>query len=146
MVPVHPNRQILVSDRLTHRVQVLNSNLTFSHPYGSYGSQPKEFDCHYREAVDSQGMVYIADLGNSRLQKFTISGKYKAHFVLKDPTKGQHCRAEGIAIDAQDLVYVSEPNCNRIWIFTSNGKLLKCFGGGDQEQPILQGPRGLALD
>ena len=58
--------------------------------------------------MDSQGMVYIADHYNSRIQKFTISGKYKTHFVLKDPKEGQPCLPVGIAIDANDLVYVNE--------------------------------------
>ena len=124
----------------------LTVTLPFLTPLEAVDHSQKSFTYPRGVAVDSQGMVYIADWGNSRIQKFTISGKYKAHFVVKDPKKGQCCRPRGIAIDANDLVYVSDSGNNRIWIFTSNGKLIKCLGGGDQEHPILQGPRGLALD
>ena len=85
-------------------------------------------------------------MGNSRVQKFTISGNHQAQLVLKDPMKGGHLQPDSIAVDANDVVYVSVLFRNRIWMFTSNGKFIKCLGEGDQERPILRSPSGLALD
>ena len=42
-IVVHPSGQVLVADQDNHRVQVLNHNLSFSHSFGSCGSQPGQF-------------------------------------------------------------------------------------------------------
>ena len=43
-----------------HRVQVLNSDLTFSSTFGT---------------VDTSGMVYVSEVGNHRVSVFTTDGQ-----------------------------------------------------------------------
>ena len=80
-----------------HRIQVLNPDLTFSHSFGMKGSANGQFNNPRDIAIDSQGLVYVADLGNHRIQKFTPNGKFVAQFGSYGP--GQLNRPYGITID-----------------------------------------------
>ena len=46
--------QVVVTDCNNDRVQVLNSNLTFSHMFGSEGSGQGHFNCPTDVAVDNE--------------------------------------------------------------------------------------------
>ena len=75
--------QVLVTEYGNDRVQVLNSNLTFSHMFGSEGSGQGQINFPIDVAVDNKGLVYVADCVNHCIQTFTIEG----HFVLLFGTK-----------------------------------------------------------
>ena len=62
------------------RVQVLNSDLTFSNTFGKKGSGKGQFDSPWGIACDSTGKVYVADTGNHRIQVFTAEGKFLMMF------------------------------------------------------------------
>ena len=61
-----------------NRVQVLNPDLSYSHCFGSQGHKPGELDDPRGIAIDQDGMVYVSDYGNHRIQKFTSEGDVMA--------------------------------------------------------------------
>ena len=67
--------QVYIVDRYNHRIQVLNPDLTFSHSFGSGGSANGQFKSPCDIAVDSQGLVYVADTSNSEvLSRWKVCG------------------------------------------------------------------------
>uniref|UniRef100_A0A1X7UVI4 RING-type domain-containing protein n=2 Tax=Amphimedon queenslandica TaxID=400682 RepID=A0A1X7UVI4_AMPQE len=140
--------QVYIADRDNHRVQVLNSDLTFSHSFGSKGSANGEFLYPCNIAIDSQELVYVTDYDNHCIQKFSPDGKFVGQFGTKGSGPGNFKEPVGIAIDtaATGLVYVSEQGNNRISVFTSDGVFLDRFGSKGSYRDQFDHPYGLTFD
>ena len=104
--------QVVVADYGNNRVQVLtcNSNLTFSHMFGSKGSGQGQFKYPTDVAMDNEGFVYVADRVNHCIQKFTSEGHFVCLFGTKGSQPGQLYCPSGVTVDDHDLVYVSDEN------------------------------------
>ena len=93
----------------------------------------------YGVAVDSKGLIYVADSGLHKVfvfdlvnQKLTFRGdKPPAHLEL----------AIGVAIDDQDRLFVSDAKAHQITCFDASGNMTAVFGA-DQ----LNRPAGMAVD
>ena len=121
--------QIYVADRNNHRIQVLNSDLTFSHTFGTYGLSKGKFNYPVDVAIDRQGLVYVTDTFNHRIQIFTPEEQFLSQFGTKGSGPGQLDYPEGIVIDNNNLIYVTEQGDNhRISIFTIDGQFIRSFG------------------
>ena len=128
-VCVHPNGKIFIVDSDNHRIQVLNSDFSLSHIFGSddcfSGDKPGKFDHPSYVAYDSQGMVYITDTDNDRIQKFTPDGEFITHFGSKLNTENPG----SIAIDRHaDIIYVCSTTDGHISVFNTSGLFLASFG------------------
>ncbi len=77
-------------------------------------------------AVEKDGSFYVSDgYGNSRIIKFSPSGKYLFEWGKKGNKNGEFNIPHGIAIDANSNVYVADRENSRIQVFDSTGKFLK---------------------
>ena len=47
-----------------------SENGEFQYSFGSGGSQPGEFHCPDQICIDQDGLVYVSDRGNNRVQVF----------------------------------------------------------------------------
>jgi len=98
-------------------------------------------------AVDAEGDVYVADGGNSRIEKFDSHGTFlttwgefgTAAGEIKDPLGG-------IVVDAAGNVYVSEFSNHRIQKFDSNGIFLTKWGTVGPADGQFVRPYGVAAD
>ena len=140
------NNKVYVVDTYNHRIQVLNSDLTFSNTFGKYGKIKREFVYPWGIACDSTGKVYVADRGNDRIQVFTSTGMFLRMFGSRGEGDGELNWPIGIALDTEDKVYVSESKNCRISIFTSEGQFVTSFGSEGERPGEFQCPRGLAVD
>uniref|UniRef100_A0A1X7U1E7 Uncharacterized protein n=3 Tax=Amphimedon queenslandica TaxID=400682 RepID=A0A1X7U1E7_AMPQE len=106
------------------------------------------FDYPRDIAIDSQGLVYITDYSNHRIQKFSPDGKLVVQFGTKGSGPGQLKHPFGITIDtaATGLVYVSEEGNHRISVFTSDGVFVSSFGSKGSNINQFNKPTGLAFD
>ena len=146
-ITVHPHTgKVYVTDSNNHRIQVLNSNLTYSSSFGKKGSNNGEFDNPYDISTDREGNVYVADSENHRIQVFTADGVYLRQFGKKGEGEGELKQPVGIAIDSGNVVYVSEWGNNRVSIFSSDGKFIKSFGRRGNGPMEFSSPQGLAID
>ena len=115
-----------------------DGRLLFS--WGTPGSGPGQFNLPHGIAVDSQGIVYVADRENSRIQLFTPDGAYLSAWT----DVARPCQ---VYIEGGDTVYVAElgflaamwpgtsapgPDApgGRVSIFNRRGELLARWGGG----------------
>src|ERR1043166_2641812 len=72
-----PNGRIYISDGYGNaRVLEYNTRGERVRQWGSHGTGPGQFNQPHGIAVDDQGIVYVADRNNARLQRFDLDGKY----------------------------------------------------------------------
>lgn len=72
-----PNGRIFISDGYGNaRVLEYTSKGERVRHWGSAGTGPGQFRQPHGIAVDDQGVIYVADRQNARLQRFDLNGKY----------------------------------------------------------------------
>ena len=128
-----------------HRIQALNPDLSFSHSFGSEGSANGEFKCPHDVAIDSQGLVCVADTDNHRIQKFSPDGNFVDQFC----TKGFDLICPlCITVDtaATGLVYVSQEDNHCILVFTCDGVFVSSFGKEGSNNNQFNSPHGLTVN
>jgi len=87
------------------RVAKFDKNGKFIKSWGATGSEPGQFNIPASIAVDAKGMVYVADMGNNRIQVFDNDGTYKSEFKnIGAP------RAICISPGANQVLYSSNSN------------------------------------
>jgi peptidylamidoglycolate lyase len=92
------------------------------------GNDKEHFNQPTDVAVERDGSFYVSDgYGNSRIIKFSSSGKYLFEWGTKGNKNGEFNIPHGIAIDEKVNVYVADRENNRIQVFDSSGKFLKKF-------------------
>jgi sugar lactone lactonase YvrE len=101
---------------------------SFSAQWGSPGSGSGQFNQPHGVAVDSSGNVYVADYGNSRIQKFDSSGGYLTKWGGQGSGNGQFNYPSSVATDSSGNVYVADSENHRIQKFDSNGGYLTKWG------------------
>jgi DNA-binding beta-propeller fold protein YncE len=92
--------------------------------------------------IDSTRNYYIADTGNSRIQKFTADGKFLQAFGTRGEGEGELREPQGIAVDTSGSVYVTDALNHKLIKFTSDGAFVKEWHGPDTG---FYGPRDLAF-
>ena len=141
------NRKLYVVDVGNHRVQILNSDLTYHSSFGERGTGKGQFGGSARGiACDSTGKVYVVDSSNHRVQVFTADGEFVKMFGKYGQGRGEMDWPNGVAIDSSGTVYVSEGRNNRISVFTSEGRFLTSLGSKGAKRGQFKSPTGLAVD
>ncbi len=80
--------------------------------------------------VDSNGDIYVADMGNNRVQKFDSSGIFIREIGGAGTAEGQFGSPKGISVDSNDNLYVADSGNRRVQKFDSDGNFLFMFGFG----------------
>ena len=88
-------------------------------------SGPEHFDTVHSVRVSNDGLVYVADRGNKRVQVFTLDGKFLSQVSIAPETKGLTARSLAFSPDPQQaFLYVGgQPE---IWVL--DRKTLKILG------------------
>ena len=140
-------QNIYVTDNNNHRIQILNSDLTFSGAFGKYGAKRGQFLYPHQTACDSTGKVCVADTSNNRIQVFTAKGRFLKSFGRLGRDRGGLHSPDGVAIDTSGLVYISDRKKCHISVFTLiDGDFVTTFGKEGRGPEQFAGPRGIAVD
>jgi len=158
-VALSPNGDLYITDGYGNaRVHVFSPEGMLRFSWGQPGTGPGQFHVPHGIAIDRDGIVFVCDRENSRIQLFTPEGKY--HSVWNDLA-----RPSQVFIRCDGNVYVAElgfkagmwpgtkapspgSTGGRVSIFTREGKLLARWGGG--ENPCAPGdffaPHDICVD
>ncbi len=108
--------------------------------------QPWYFHDPIGIAVDNDGNVYVSDLNNHRIQKFSENGDFLTKWSIFDYNKVQFSPLTGIALDRDKNVYVSITWAQRIFKFSAQGEFITIWGGDGADDGQFQDPGGIAVD
>eukprot|EP00731_Ephydatia_muelleri_P035524 Em0132g3a len=143
-VAIHDNGDIYVGGG-DNCIYVFDQAGQLKNTIGSSGSGDGQFS--YPCGVSIKGdVLYVADTGNHRVQKLTLSGKFLHKFGKEGTGQGQFNWPLAVIIDSNNKLIVSDCNNHRVQIFNENGGWLLTIDGNGSGSLSFQSPRGLALD
>jgi len=100
------------------------------------GQDGTHFNAPTAIAFAPDGSIYISDgYGNSRVAKFSASGKFLLEWGHKGSGPGEFNTPHGIAVDKQGSVYVADRENSRIQVFDPNGKFLRMWQSDELGKP-----------
>lgn len=111
------------------RVVHLSHNGTYLGEWGSHGSDPGEFRTPHSIAVDSTGLVYVADRGNSRIQVFNPDGTYLREWETTDTPWGLSITADGKMFVGHGFPYT-------VSVYDLQGQQLAYWGKKSKGRPV----------
>jgi DNA-binding beta-propeller fold protein YncE len=131
-----PTNEVFVADGyVNRRVIVLDADTgAFKRMWGAYGNPPddtasnrpqyegpgsRQFNTVHGVRVSNDGLVYVADRRNNRVQIFSVAGEFVREFFIERPTRLLGT-AFSIAFSpdaAQQYLYVADAGNGRIHIF-----------------------------
>jgi DNA-binding beta-propeller fold protein YncE len=146
------NRLLYVVDTGKQRLAVFDAdNFKFLRAIGgppkSVGDEdPGTFSKPSNVAVDHDGLVYVTDTMNNRVEIFDADGNFLNMFGKAGDGPGAFARPKGIAIDSDGHVWVADAFSNRVQIFDREGHLLAFFGTGGTMPGQFSVPSGVYVD
>jgi hypothetical protein len=117
------NRRVVVLDRETGAYKRhwgaygKRPDDSVKQPYDSANKDPQQFSTPHGIAVSDDGIVYVADRNNSRVQTFKIDGTYLAERYIEPHSSSG--TAFGVALSQrpeQKWIYVPDGRNERVWI------------------------------
>ena len=120
-----------VAEMVNHRVQVLGNDGRFIRMWGKdgiggyevFGAGYGEFRLPYQVAIDKEGLVWVTDTDNERVQVFTREGQFVRAFGANGANgstgggPGEFHKPYGAASDCKGNIYVTEQENRRVQVF-----------------------------
>lgn len=128
-------------------VFVYSTDGTLLDTWDTNGTGPGEFYGPIGVAIDGEGLVFVTEQGNARVQVLSADGTPVRQWGARGTGPGEFSDPEGIAIGPDGLVYVTDADLQTVQVFTREGALVRAWGGTLGSAPgEFHGPRGIALD
>ncbi len=78
--------------------------------------------------MDSEGFLYVTDIGSGVVAKFDKDGHTVLTFGQLGDALGEFARPKGIGVDAGGVIYVVDSGLQTVQLFNQDGRLLMFFG------------------
>ena len=134
--------QVLVFDADSHKLLRRLGTTGKKHTLTAVGQFAKPTGV----AVDSEGLVYVTDTWNDRVEVFDADGNFVRTWGKNGDAAGDFARPKGIAIDSDGHIWVADAMLNRIQIFAPEGNLLLAFGDFGKLPGQFEALTGMAFD
>jgi DNA-binding beta-propeller fold protein YncE len=114
--------------------------------WGQKGDKPGEFYSPIGIATRANDEVFVTDVNNARVQKFSTEGKYLGGFDLpRDEPKRKSRQSGGIAVGAAGLIYLSFMQQHKVAVYTDGSKLVREWGKKGTADGEFNRPGGIAF-
>jgi tripartite motif-containing protein 71 len=101
-------------------VHKFGPNTRYLGELGAAGKGEGQFHLPWGLAVDALGDIYVADMGNNRIQEWDSRGKFLTAWGSFGAGKGQFKSPCGVAVDRSGNIYVADLGNHRIQKFLPN--------------------------
>jgi DNA-binding beta-propeller fold protein YncE len=122
---VGPSGDIFVLEghgKAESRVLKFDKDGNFLKTWGGTGKGPGEFDLPHSLVFDAQGLLYIADRNNARIQVFDADGAY----IRESSHPGTPC---GLFMSAENQIWLAHGHTGQIMKLDLNGNVLGAMAG-----------------
>jgi hypothetical protein len=113
------------------------------------GPGPQQWGIVHAVRIANDGLVYVADRGNSRVQVFTLDGKFQTQIFVNRNDKSA-ATACGLALSSdpqQQYLYVSDFGNGHVWILDRKAlRVLGHFGEQGAEPGNFRNAHHMATD
>jgi DNA-binding beta-propeller fold protein YncE len=114
--------------------------------WGSRGSEDGQFRYPEGVAIGDGGHVYVADMDNYRVQKFTADGVFVTKWGREGGGNGEFGSPTWLAADARGNIVVVDYSRERIQKFTADGAFMTKWGGYGLGDGQFSTPAQIAVD
>jgi YD repeat-containing protein len=117
--------------------------------FGSFGGEssgPGRLAAPAGVATDSEGNVWAADTGHSRVQEFNSKGEFLSQFGAGGANDGLFYSPRGLAIDSKGNIWVADALSSRVQEFNSKGEFIRKFGSSGTGNGKFNSLQGVAVD
>ncbi|MFO0925464.1 MAG: NHL repeat-containing protein [Gemmataceae bacterium] len=128
------------------RISKLSDDGTVVRQWGSEGSAPGQFARPRALALGPDGLLYVADACNHRVQVFDRDGQLVRCWGTAGDAPGELRYPYDLAFAPDGTLVVAEYGNHRVQRFTPAGASLGVWGGPGREPGRLHSPWGLAVD
>jgi streptogramin lyase len=151
---IGPDGNLYVTDD-SQRVTVISPAGKVMRRWGKPGTAPGEFkfiggdpttpaNVNGKITVGRNGMVYVSDSGNARVQVFSPQGRFMRQFGSYGSGKGQFFFPADLVVDGSGNVYVTDDQSQTLAKFSPTGKVIWQIGGSSSSDQDLLGHFHLA--
>lgn len=139
--------ELLVVDTLQAAVFRFNlADRQLTGKFGGSGRAPGRFNFPTNIFVDRDGLIFVADSLNFRIQEFTPAGEFRREFGSIGNSPGHFSRPKGVAVDSDGNIYVVDGLFDNVQIFDRNARLLMDFGRPGSGYGEFWLPTGIFID
>lgn len=117
----------------------------FVSKWGTAGASDGQFRAPRGITVDAQGDIFVTEVDNHRVQRFTHDGVFVTKWGSEGSADGQFIWPYGIAVDTDGYVYVADHGNHRVQKFTRNGAFVGKWGSFGNTDGKFQKPIGVAV-
>ena len=97
-------------------------------------------------AVDKDGLIYVSDTMNNRIQVFDAEGNFVSMFGKHGDAPGTFARPKGLAFDADGHLWVVDAFQGLVQVYDKETHLLAYFGGPGDLPGQFSVPSGIVFD
>lgn len=113
---------------------------------GERGTGPGQFRYPTYITVDREGNLFVTDLLNFRVQKFSPEGKFLLSIGSLGDSYDTLDKPKGVAVDSEGHVYIVDGARHMVKIFDQQGRLLLFFGEKGGRYGDFYLPAGIFID
>lgn len=145
-VAVNKKGMVFVTEGNANRVSVISPRGEKLLSFGSYGSDPGQFDNPRGVAITGDGDILVVDRNNNRIQKFSEEGQFLTAVGSEGKGHLEFIHPRGVVFNpANSKIYVTDYN-HRVQILNSDLTFSSTFGRRGSSKGHFDCPCGLACD
>ncbi|MGY6216798.1 6-bladed beta-propeller [Methylolobus aquaticus] len=145
---------VFVANTGSHAIVRLGLNCANNGSWGGPGSDDGRFSSPYDIAIDTEGLAYVADFNNDRIQVFRLVRgvwTFQRKWGLQGAGDSRFAGAQlngpaALAFDGCGDLYVSDFYNDRMQVFRRDGSFVTSWGWTGKGSGQLDGPVGVAVD